>query len=943
MSRRTRSPSFLIAVFLLTAASGAQETETLYLSGTGRDDAVDWEFSCTEGRRCGAWTRIPVPSQWELHGFGSYNYGHDERKSAEQGLYRHRFRVPAAWRGRTVEIVFEGVMTDAEVRLNGESAGPRHQGAFYPFRHDLTGLLDFDGENLLEVTVSKQSADASVNRAERDADYWVFGGVFRPVYLEASPREAIDHLAVDARHDGAFRLRARLRGIEGPALVEASILSAEGDAVGEPFAAAVAAGQDAVELTARVDDPRPWSAETPALYRVVLELRRGGEVLHRRGARFGFRTVELVPERGLFVNGRRVLLKGVNRHAFWPDSGRTLDSAIDRRDVELMKAMNLNAVRASHYPPDAGFLAACDELGLYVIDELAGWHDAYGAEAGRRLVRAMVERDVNHPSILFWANGNEGGWNPKLDGVFHRHDPQRRAVLRPGATSSGVDAGHYPTFGELRDRLAGGPAWRRRLGRTPPLVLPTEFLHGLYDGGSGAGLADYWRLLRGSPRALGGFLWALSDETVVRTDRDGALDADGNHAPDGVLGPYRELSGSFHALREIFSPVVIVGADLEAGVLEVENRFDVTDLADLRFRWSWVALPRPDDPDPTLAELDGGELPGRQRLRVPPPPDEAGALRLTAFDPLGRDVQSWVLPRRDRRLQSARWIEDGTGTVTAREDGGRLTLLAGSARAVFDLGTGRLLTLGTLALDGPRLVPRSGASAVTVRHRAEGTAHVLEARYEDGFDFVRWTLLPSGWLRLAYQYRSHGRRDFFGVGFPVAPETVEWLGEGPSRIWQNRRAGAALGVWRRERAAATADVWAHEPKFAGFYGGVYWARVGTADGVLTLVLAGDLDLGLGAAGFPADARDAVAAVPELGLTLLNGIAAIGTKFHPASELGPESQAHETDGLYRGAVWLYSGSTYSGSTYSGRTYFGRTSDPSEASDPSEPTGGRPPPL
>lgn len=899
------------AALLVAAAAAATETETLYLSGTGRDDAVVWEFSCTEGRRCGEWTTIPVPSQWELHGFGQYNYGHDERKSGEQGRYRHRFRVPAHWRARTVEIVFDGVMTDAEVRLNGESAGPRHQGAFYRFRHDVTRLLDFDGDNLLEVTVAKQSADASVNRAERDADYWVFGGIFRPVYLEASPREAIGHVAVDARHDGALLLRARLRGLAGPALLEARIVDAGGE-VGETFAAAVAAGQEVVELVATVDEPRPWSAETPRLYRLELELRRGDEVLHRRSERFGFRTVELLPGRGLFVNGRRVLLKGVNRHAFWPDSGRTLDRAIDRRDVELMKAMNLNAVRASHYPPDASFLEACDELGLYVIDELAGWHDAYGTEVGRRLVREMVERDVNHPSILFWANGNEGGWNVRLDGDFHEHDPQGRPVLHPHATAAGVDAGHYPTYDELRDRLAGGPDWRRWLGRTPPLVLPTELLHGLYDGGSGASLGDYWRLVRGSPLALGGFLWAFTDEAVVRSDRGGELDTDGNHAPDGVLGPYRELSGSFYALREIFSPVVLVDADPDAGTLELENRFDMTDLAAVRFRWAWLTLPRPDGSGGVV--LESGELPGpaaepgeRGRLRVPlPASSEADALELAAFDPAGREVQSWVLPRRDRRLMSSVLVGEGTGTVTAREDGGRLTLAAGATQAVFDLATGRLATLGGLALDGPRLVPAAAAPLATVRHGREAAGYVVEARYRDGLDFVRWTLSPSGWLRLAYQFRSHGRRDAFGVGFPVAPETVravEWLGRGPARIWKNRREGGTLGVWRKERAAETAERWAHEPKLAGFYGGVYWAKLETTRGVLTLVLADDLDLGLLTPRFPDDARDAVAVVPELGLTLLNGISPIGTKFHPAGELGPAGQAHETDGLYRGTIWF----------------------------------------
>ena len=336
----------ILSGLLFAGSLAATETQRLYLSGTGLSDTVDWEFFCTEGRRSGQWTTIPVPSHWELHGFGRYNYGHDEKKSAEEGRYRLRFEIPEAWyagkvhagkvhagkvRTGPVDLVFEGVMTDAEVRVNGRLAGV-HQGAFYRFRFDVTELVDYGGENLLEVDVLKQSADSSVNRAERDADYWVFGGIFRPVYLEASPAESIAHVAIDARHDGALRLRARLRGpgqvgLEQPARLTGQVFSMEGEEIGDRFSAE---GLESVELETAVATPQAWSAEAPHLYHLRLELWRGDELLHRRSERFGFRTVEVRREEGLFVNGRRVLLKGVNRHAFWPDSGRTLERRLDR-------------------------------------------------------------------------------------------------------------------------------------------------------------------------------------------------------------------------------------------------------------------------------------------------------------------------------------------------------------------------------------------------------------------------------------------------------------------------------------------------------------------------------------------------------------------------------------------------------------------------------------
>ena len=589
--------------------------------------------------------------------------------------------------------------------------------------------------------------------------------------------------------------------------------------------------------------------------------------------------------------------------------------------------MNMNAVRASHYPPDKSFLEACDELGLYVLDELAGWHDAYDTAIGRRLVREMVERDVNHPSILFWDNGNEGGWNSALDRVFGGYDIQNRPVLRPDVVASGIDTQHYLDWEELTDKLEDWPSYKRFFFGEPPLVMPTELLHGLYDGGSGASLGEYWRTLRASPRVAGAFLWALTDEAVVRTDRDGELDTDGNHAPDGVVGPYRQLSGTYHAVREAFSPVVLVEEGLLEdfdGTITVENRFDFLGLDQVRFRWAWVSVPGPEDPDPALVELESGELDGpstppgeRGRLRVPLSMEEqARALRLNAFDPQGREVASWVWPRPSRRALAASFVSAGEGTVTAREEDTLLRLRAAPddgtepVEAVFDLGSGTLRTLTrggeSLELDGPRPLPANKMRVDVVRHWADGDAHTVEVRYERGLGALRWKFHPSGWLRLTYELRSSGKVPYFGVGFPVPDDDVrgfEWLGHGPARIWRNRREGGELKVWNKRRAEAVGPTWAHEPVFAGYYGDVYWAKIEIGGSTLGVVLPDELVLGVGKITFPEDSKDAVAAVPPGGLAILNGISAIGTKFHSADELGPQGQPHRIDGTYRGTVWL----------------------------------------
>ena len=246
--------------------------------------------------------------------------------------------------------------------------------------------------------------------------------------------------------------------------VEAQILDADGHAVGAPFSQPFTADRPSVRLQTRLPSPRLWTAETPNLYKVEVRLKHGATTLHVVRQPFGFRTIEMRPGDGIYVNGKRVLLKGSNRHTFWPDSGRCTSDKISRMDIALMKDMNMNAVRMSHYPPDQHFLDDCDALGLYVLDELGGWQHPYATDTGHRLVQEMVVRDVNHPSILFWDNANEGGWNTALDDDFARWDPQGRHVIHPGGgTFRDVNDTHYPNYARLLSlgrRGHGVPAHR---------------------------------------------------------------------------------------------------------------------------------------------------------------------------------------------------------------------------------------------------------------------------------------------------------------------------------------------------------------------------------------------------------------------------------------------------------------------------------------------------
>jgi hypothetical protein len=916
MIRKKSAVAVWSVIMALVGTALGQETRIYYLSGKDKGDPVMWEFYCTGGRNSGKWTTIGVPSNWELQGFGTYNYGFDKNKATEQGRYRRRFRVPTKWKEKTIFIVFEGSMTDTEVWVNGQSAGPKHQGGFYRFKYDVTDKLRFGDENTLEVTISKVSSNASVEAAERDADYWVFGGIYRPVYLEVLPKQFIEWAAIDARADGTISVDVHLSAITTADCVTATVFKVGNDGL---LRAIIPKGVDKVTLAGKAYNIKPWTAETPHLYDIELSLQDGGTVIHLVRQRFGFRTFEVRPGQGLFLNGRKIRLKGVNRHSFWPDSGRCLSRQVSYDDVRLIKQMNMNAVRTSHYPPEVDFLDACDELGLYVLDELAGWQKPpYDTDVGSRLVKEMIIRDVSHPCILFWDNGNEGGWNTELDDEFALYDPQKRRVLHPLAKFNDIDTSHYLDYERSREKLTRST-----------IFMPTEFLHGLFDGGLGAGLDDYWNLMLNSPLGAGGFLWAFVDEGVVRTDKEGQIDVDGTHAPDGVLGPYRQKEGSFWAIKEIWSPVFIGMEELHTdfdGQIEIENRYDFTDLNQCNFEWRLTEFPKPWDAGRGHRVLDRGTLagpavtPGSKgvlKLDLPKNWRQADVLYLTAFDRFGEEIWtwSWGLHKGCKYCQQDVATEKPTenGNIKVIESEKELHIEVDGLGLCFNKGTGQLQKVRKGECEiafgkGPRLLVGDTGTLVKLEHHREDDDLFVEARYEGGLEYAKWKIYPSGWVRLDYQYELEGTFHVMGVAFDYPQDqmlNMTWSGRGPYRVWKNRAKGGRLDVWSNPYKDHTAGQTWDFPEFRGYYGDWCWAVFETKQGKIT-VLNGTRELFLGVypPGDDLDPSKAINGVSESGISFLHGIPAIGTKFHKAEDLGPQSQQNSASGKYRGMLYFY---------------------------------------
>ena len=940
-----RNVTTLLSTLALATTLTAQtlsQTERQYLSGHGCDDTVEWDFFCTDGRNSGRWTKIGVPSCWELQGFGTYQYGisfygkaFPEGIADEKGMYKYEFEVPEEFRGKQVSLVFEASMTDTEVKVNGRKAGSKHQGAFYRFSYNVTDLLKYGKKNQLEVTVSKESENASVNLAERRADYWNFGGIFRPVFLEVKPAVNLRHIAIDAQMDGSFRANC-YTNISGDGMsIRAQILDGKGKKLADTTVP-LKAGSDWTTLQLNVSAPALWTAETPNLYKAQFSLLdKEGKVLHHETETFGFRTIEVRESDGLYVNGVRINVRGVNRHSFRPESGRTLSKAKNIEDVLLMKGMNMNSVRLSHYPADPEFLEACDSLGLYVMDELGGWHGKYDTPTGVRLIEGMIERDVNHPSIIWWSNGNEKGWNTELDGEFHKYDPQKRPVIHPQGNFSGFETMHYRSYGESQNYM-----------RLPEIFMPTEFLHGLYDGGHGAGLYDYWEMMRKHPRCAGGFLWVLADEGVKRVDMNGFIDNCGNYGADGIVGPHHEKEGSYFTIKQVWCPIQIRVDSLDSqfdGKLRIENRYDFLNANTCRFTYKYVQLPSVTDKGGMKVmkqgEVNCPDIPahGVGTLTIPAAMKGANALLLTVTDKNGNDLFTWSYKLED--IAGLQQVSAGN-KPSYKETADALTVDAGGRTFTFSQKDGQLkgVKIGsrTISLtNGPRFIAakRSDRSMDQFYNhddkeaekkktqyttfedagcftgfsvREEGNNVVVTANYKLGcFDQAVWTISPDGTAAIDFTYNFSGVVDLMGVMFDYPEDKVlskRWVGDGPYRVWQNRLHGPQLGVWENEyNDPIPAESFTY-PEFKGYFANVQWMTLETQEGMISIC--NRTPQNYVGVYQPRDGRDGLLyTFPVTGISLMKVIPPVRNKVNTTDLIGPSSQAFWADGEYGGGITL----------------------------------------
>ena len=932
---------------LAVQAQSAVETGRQYLSGHGCDDMVEWDFRCSDGRRAGEWTKIGVPSCWELQGFGTYQYGMrfygkatPEGIADEKGQYKTEFTLPKEWEGRQILLVFEAAFTEIRVLINGRKAGNgTYQGGFTRHTIDVSDRVFFGKKkkNRLEVEVLKESTLPQVNLAERRADYWNFGGIWRPVFIVSKPAQNISRVAIDAQGDGHFMADVFLNRAVPASTVAVDLVDNQGKKVAQSPVFLVSSDGTKVDFNAK--GIKAWNAEQPNLYTAVFTLKDAqGKTLHVERQRFGFRTIEYrhsyseseavkketgnhvygCKEDGVFINGQKVIFKGANRHSFRPETGRTLSKQKNIEDVLLIKSMNMNAVRLSHYPADPEFLDACDSLGLYVECEQPGWHWPHETVVGSQIVEEMMTRDVNHPSIIFWSNGNEGGFNYELEPVFMKFDPQQRVVLYPWANRNGFETKHYRSWGETAEYM-----------RQKEIFMPTEFLHGLYDGGHGAGLADYWKLMMSNPRCAGGFLWDLMDQGVVRTDMGGIVDCMGNFGSDGIVGPHMEKEGSYYTIKEVWSPIQIEMRDER---FEVRNCYNFTNLKDCKLSYKYLQLPKYGQT--SIKTISQGTIPMPDiapfgSAWVDRPQGMGDMLQIVAYSPQGEEVFTWNFKMSDAESFASL---DKTCSVSETDD--LLTVKAADRTYTFSKQNGQLqrVTVQGSQLsfcNGPRFVAakRSDRSQDGFYNHDDKEAFQKKTKYTEykdqgafsGFEFkdgtlkatyrhgsltsVVWNFQDDGSVQLVACCNFNGVVDLMGICFDYPEDKVKskhWVGCGPYRVWQNRMEGPQFGYWQTDyNDPVPGESW-ERPEFKGYFTGVKWMQIETVEGKIGIEPAQTRS---GKSDFvgvftPRDGRDHILYdLPQTGIALLSVIPAVRNKVNTTDLNGPSAQPHFVSGKH----------------------------------------------
>jgi beta-galactosidase len=821
----------------------------------------------------GAWKTIQVPGMIQAQGFGKpiftnikYPFPANEpfvpHDTNEVGSYRRDIDLPADWNGRDVFLHIGAAGAAYYVWVNGEKVGYSEDSKL-PSEFDVTRYLR-PGRNTVAIEVYRW-ADGSYLE---DQDFWRLSGIERSVYLYAEPKARLRDFTVDALldkagyKDGQFALHAEFAGRPASGELVATIYDGERSVL---TARASIDGPRAA-LQGVIGNVKAWSAETPNLYRLVLEYRDAdGKLVSATARRIGFRTVEIA-DGEVRVNGRRVMIKGMNRHEHDPVTFRVMSMESMRKDIELMKQANINAVRTSHYPNDPRWYDLADEYGLYIMDEAniesheymqkgdaapvrreqlqLGYKPHWQAAHLDRVAR-MVQRDRNHPSIIFWSLGNEAGTGPNFEHAAQwiRANDSTRLLSYLGHGTIGEE--HLPNayvdiYAPMYDDIEKMADYAQDRRYRQPMIQ-CEYAHAM--GNSLGNLEDYWQTIRAHRKLQGGFVWDWVDQGVAARDEQGrpywasGFDLNPEHGDnsvvgDGVVRADRTPDPEYYELQKVYSPVVFAG-DPAKGTLRVLNRYDFRDLSGLDFEWV-VARDG--------VRVAGGALAGVQAaaggsgpvaLRLPALAPQGGELVLTlrakAREGHTMGVPAGAIVGWSQFVLAAPAAQQSSRAALVRplREGDEVRLAAAGTVLAIDAKTGlvRFNVRGKVLLKGGTpnfwrgLTDNDEGSGVDKSHKVWESftknrqlralsvdASSVRVLYSFGAGAAQWetrySMDADGTVHVDASFTPL-RDDLpdplrHGLRFDSDPalDQLAWYGRGPQESYADRQTGAALGLYQ---------------------------------------------------------------------------------------------------------------------------------------------------
>lgn len=866
---------YVVVIFLWWAVLPAIGQETVSLNG-------DWMFSLAKngqeveklenfyrpGFKTQGFKLVPVPSNWAVLGYEEPVYRGFKDDRASEGFYLHEFDTPEGWNNKRVLLHFGGVWSSAEVWLNGKYIG-RHESGFTSFSFNVTGKLNATDKNTLAVRVKQTGRGYKFDVF----DDWTLGGIYRDVTLESMPAKRwIDQVVTQTVFDSEYKdAKLKVKVMVGDKHKET--LPGNYPSPGEAYSLRFTlTGKNREEVFSRtvqlpahvstcrevskefeVENPEHWTAETPYLYDFRVELLEQGEVIHSYSSRIGFRQISTAG--GVFrINGQTVKLRGVNRHDEHPDVGRSTTREHWLQDIEMMKAANINYVRASHYAPAKGFIELCDELGMYVGNEVSMGgagdlvYDPSYYDAALQRAYETVSRDLNNPSIIYWSVGNEDPFSAMHQvavKLVKALDPTRPVLLpwrHEDWLPEEIDilAPHYWTANEY-DRLAA---------QSDRPVISTEYTHAFGTDGFG-GLEDRWKSLTRHPAGAGAAIWMWADQGIKtpsynpdikpneQNNGDVYLRID-ESGWDGIVDSYRHPTRDYWEVKAVYAQVYpitdkvdfIPGQDSVS--ITLQNDFDFTDLDKIRIDWTlWKEEEILDSASAyvqaaphTRAAL---ALPIGKLAKVKH--DEICYVRMAFVNRDGEEINLRSVELCPQLKMERDTIPAGNISV---EDGTRTTVKAEDVQYVFDTQTGQLVSAqkhgknlirnirpviwhqldrSDVSIIGKKLIQTlpdfthyvSSVKSWRVERWKNSVSICTEAEHvineENRFTVAyHYEIDAKGNLTVRYKLEPNLKVPFLPViGMRVQAvsglEEIHWLGLGPYDAYPNKKFAAQLGFW----------------------------------------------------------------------------------------------------------------------------------------------------